>query len=342
MAKTSDSLLWPALAVIGATIFGDSAHKVAELFVCTFSKTSGCSGTGIVDALNVGTLLSASVAITVAGWAVRKGEVSARNATLTIVGAMAGALIALLTASAKGNNGAANFELLAQPMYFYGLSILLFMAPLLIPRPENDWRPVVAGQLQAGVALLYGLLIGGMVQIFAEVIWRGWDVDTWGSSKFVVAPSGTVIGAGVWSVALLDPYLRPEVWDGHSRRRVLWLLLLGAGGVAVAAGFGALFGKPAAGSEVVGRAITYSGLLLPGLFAAWIGAFLSPPSHRGIAIILAGFAGALVAGMVAATRVHLMVPEDWYPFSLAHALASFAVVLVPLLTQSTLLNSSRP
>jgi hypothetical protein len=330
--------LLPVAATIGAAIFGKYAQKLAQWVVCAHSagaKEQSCSLLAKVEALNIGTLVATMIVVVGAAAAASRGKVTSLAAALSVLGALAGALFALLEAASQSADFPI-FALLPVPLYFYLICVLLFAIPLLcMPQAPRDFGPAIALHLRLAAAVLVGALLGYAAQLGAELYWKGLALREFGAQKFVVAPSGTAIAAGAWAVALFDPYLRPTVWVNQRARRRLWLSIYGVGAVVLAGGYGALFDAHSSGvPAAMSAALVVAGLTLPGISAiALVLAFCRGDAVRRNAAIAATLLGSVMAAAVASglalARVQSRLPSegDILPFVVAQMLASAAMVL---------------
>jgi len=331
------SFFQPVAATVGGIIFGEYAHKLAQWLVCAHSvwaKNQCCSLEAKVEAINIGTLVSTIVVIVGANAAASRVKDDSFSADLSVVGALTGALLAVLDAASHG----ADFpvpERLPAPLYFYVIFVLLFAIPrLCMPKVPRDFAPVIASRSRLAAALLVGAFLGLTAQLGAELYWKGLAFGEYGSQKFVVAPLGTAIAVGAWSVALFDPYLRPSVWVDQRARRRLWLSIYGAGAVVLAGGYGVLFDAPSSGVSAATAALVVAALALPGTGAiALVLAFCRGAAVGRTVVTAATLLGSVMAAAVASglalAGVHSRIPSegDVLPFVVAQMLGSAAMVL---------------
>jgi hypothetical protein len=330
------AIMIAGLAAIASVVFGQYAQDIALWSVCAHSQivkpSRSCGHVAQIEALMAGTVVSTMVAIVAAAFAVRYGKMTGIAALAAIIGALTGSLLALFKAAAKGADYPRP-ELLAKPLYFFTICVLLFALPAFLLRNEQRRQnSLVELYLRFATAILAGVLIGGVVQATSEFLWKGLR---WSSAaKFLVAPSGTVISTAAWAVALFDPWLRPHVWlNAKPALLRAWVCVFGAGAVVLASGYGILFSAP---GDVMGASwvgIVYAGLLLPGIVGIAIAvafrrSLTQPAGAATAATVGAGLAAAAASG-VALLRVDMQLKDfssdDVLPFVLSHTLAGAAV-----------------
>lgn len=195
-------------AALSSVIFGDYAQEVAQWAVCLHSDLvvgDRCKDRPVREALMIGTFVSTLSAVFAAAYAGRWGDETPRAAALLVVGALAGALLALLKA-AEGDGKYPAPDLLARPLLIYALTAGTLLGTFALVRPDR--RADRFSLLQrVTMTLLIGAAIGGVMQGGAELVWQG-NVDRFSSSKFVVSPIAVAAGGAAFGVLALDPWLR--------------------------------------------------------------------------------------------------------------------------------------
>jgi hypothetical protein len=223
-----------------------------------------------------------------------------------------------------------------------------FVLGLLVLIPLR-WRPahwtferLIALYAQILAAMLIGAVIGAVVQLIGEILWVGFG--DWGASKFVIAPSGTVIACAAWSTMLVQARDPLTFRDDMVARRS-WLLFAIVGAVLLAVGQGPLFFLDKVILPTPGHwaAVTSAALLLPGITAAGMAFVQGPQGLRRTRTAPIVWAVAVLLTAVLAWELSPFLQYDDIPiagdlrsriaFVTSHAMATagigFSVLLAP-------------
>lgn len=203
------------------------------------------------------------------------------------------------------------------------------------PEPKSACQS--ARRQQSAIAHFLGLLLGGAVQIVAELFWQGTLHGT-SVGKFVIAPMATVMGGAAFGVVLGHKRLRNGSVDLQWARA--WFLI----GALFAVLYVVLVYFPTHANGWMSGVLTKSralllllGLLLPALAASMVAVLLSRKRiYRGV--LLWSIIGAIVAGFAAwqmgqaRIAAEQLLPDDLPVLILVHAVtpivSAFVIVIV--------------
>ncbi len=325
------SLGFGAASEVASSVLYDIVRIVYRTWL--IRENSTCD-VGSRDGIAMSTLLVTILVLSSVRVSARSPIESLHDVRANLLGALAGAFIALFKAAAPDDRLCP--ELLQSPLFVFVVVSILFGTPLLLVRQGNEIELWLARQNRLVFAALVAFGVGAIVQILGELLWVGWT--SWGAEKFRVAPWGTVLAAGVVATALLDPALQRQTWEAIGQvRRSIWsctyLVLAVAGTVAS----GLLF--PPQDVTASKGAVVACLLFLTPLIAVplrlWIGARWSPRTAALFVVLAAGLAGGVVAYLVdvaVAPSGRSSLSEAPLAFVVAHALAAAAAAAVALST----------
>ncbi len=247
------------LLLVGAMLAGVVSKDALTAIIC-FRKI--CSDTTLAETAVIAAFLVFLIGTLLAcinyQRSADRGALKAASATIVVFGT------AVLVALADPD-----FGMRVQGAFaFYAFVLGLLVLIPLRGQPAH-WMPdrLIAVFARILGAMLIGALTGAVVQILGELIWVG--LGDWGASKFVIAPSGTVIAGAAWSMMLVQAR-DPVAFEGDMVARRNWHIFAILGAVLLAIGQGPLFFLDKVVWPMPGlwAAVTSTVLLLPGIAAA--------------------------------------------------------------------------
>lgn len=201
-----------AAATVLALALGNFSHDLARWIVCLGSN-GACSPDSKAEARTLATMVSTFLAVYLAAQAGRTGKKDPTEARLLVVGALAGALFAVLKAT-EGGGDVPDRALVFRPVLIWAMGTAMLLLPMWQTPPEEEHRLWALYQRLA-LAFLAAACIGGLLHLVAHHLWTV-ALDNGSSRKFVVAPVAPVIGGAVFGMLMLRGRE-----DGQPRGQVL-------------------------------------------------------------------------------------------------------------------------
>lgn len=192
--------LYLATAAVLALVFGDFSQDLAGWIVCA-TASGRCSDDSQTQAQTIAVMVSTFLAVYLAAQAGLAGSKTATEARLLVVGAMAGALFAVLKA-AEGKLGYPDPEALFEPLLVWSMALAVFLVPMW-QAPPGDGHQLLKVYHRVALAFLVAACLGGLLQFTAHHLWTVGQ-DNGSSRKFVVAPVAPVIGGAVFGALMLQ------------------------------------------------------------------------------------------------------------------------------------------
>ena len=183
-------------------VFGDAANNIAQWVTCIFAS-GACSDHAKATASALATLIVTFVAVYAASFAPHSDANTRTEADLAILGAFAGALIALFKA-AEGQGGYPEIDLFGRPLIVYFVAVAVVFIPMMLRRrkklslhAERTFSTTIA------IVVVVSAIVSGVWQIVLTELWEVVQ-DNSSARKFVVAPMAPIMATSVSAVLLLN------------------------------------------------------------------------------------------------------------------------------------------
>jgi len=185
------------------------------------------------DVVTAGACISAILAMFVAVIALEKRGYAAYltfSAFAVSVLASIGAIVTVVEV------GGRTLDVLAVPIFFYVVFLVGIFAPMLFFPLRAKWSELRQLYRMAIGTIAVGMVLGALLQFTGWLFWTR-TLDLGGLlGNFVVAPSGVVIGCGLW--AALSAFGKRRL---ESRTQWVWLGIFAAIALIVAIAYGLIF-----------------------------------------------------------------------------------------------------